>query len=627
MMNDQWANFPAAKRPCIRSGEDDEKQTWWVSFLGNWNKIRPWREVLEKHHIQNVASLTAITLEELTSVCGIPLGEAKAILAEVHVHQGKEKAQRAAAEHIFLRRLKSTKYRSFLLKQLRQSLEGFFSPEASALVIPSWADFLHPPRHTIIQPKEEIEPSLAQSVHGDKELFTLYSRLFIVCQRLDVFLAQCQCVALSGDEDAQPVDEIERGIIKEISGRLNTRGEYLSTVVKSNELLLPLASWCRLQPEGHFFSVIRDCVMKSLFDPECLFTFLGAKLQVKSEAPFELQPVVDCLDLFIDNRSVHEFGEGYIRHLLRRACRGAIISESRESAVLQYAQEHKLLTSFELAQCEEIITAALLPVDCKCIQTIIFPKDVPTTTPRLSLSELPRSLQGAALSMQRDYNQIFPKRQSLQWDFSRGHADLDVWFPCHKEVATLRVTTPQMFFLEQFATNSVLSLRQMLFRPWLKPVIMRKYAHHLLSLAHPKVAVLLKKPSGPLLSWTDQFRLNSMFSTRTSLTKDDKGLLVVPLLQPLSPQASTRLELEAQTITQEAEDKIRHKDEIKKDVCCIMTTRKTCLHDTLVQLVVSRLFSWFRADVGTIEEVIKELLQTKFLRRNEKDSQVYEYTE
>ena len=157
---------------------------------------------------------------------------------------------------------------------------------------------------------------------------------------------------------------------------------------------------------------------------------------------------------------------------------------------------------------------------------------------------LPAAVQPMCDEYAKFYADYFVKHhflgRRLDWDFSVGAAEVEVQFdPADKStVRTLEVSTYQMLILTLFDQlgKKILTLAEM------EGAITssdhtnggrKVFANHLLSLAHPKVAVLLKRPSGKNLKATHQFMINPKFAGSSKLAQSTarEAKIIVPLLR------------------------------------------------------------------------------------------------
>lgn len=123
----------------------------------------------------------------------------------------------------------------------------------------------------------------------------------------------------------------------------------------------------------------------------------------------------------------------------------------------------------------------------------------------------------------------------LDWRYDQGQAEIVIDFneadPV-KSRKTLSVSTYQMMIILLFNTNKRVTLKQMVDMTGI-PLI--ELSNHLLSLCHPKVSVLLKKPNTKQLADDHLFQLNSAY-------KNPLRKIVIPVMRINDVEASENTE-------------------------------------------------------------------------------------
>jgi len=114
---------------------------------------------------------------------------------------------------------------------------------------------------------------------------------------------------------------------------------------------------------------------------------------------------------------------------------------------------------------------------------------------------------------------------SLTWQWLSGEAEVLVAF-APKMKRTIRCTTIQMLVMQAFNSQSIMTTSE------IRALVRfdtfgfdRHFLNHLLSLTHPKAAVLLKRPNSQVLRDTDKFCINWRFEAPEGL------IFRVPLLK------------------------------------------------------------------------------------------------
>jgi DNA-binding MarR family transcriptional regulator len=195
----------------------------------------------------------------------------------------------------------------------------------------------------------------------------------------------------------------------------------------------------------------------------------------------------------------------------------------------------------------------------------------------------------------------------LDWRLDQGQAELQVQFS-PKVRRGLIVTTYQMMIMLVFNSYKTPTFKQILD---ITGIPRNDIANHLLSLVHPKVAVLSKKPGGNSLEDDHMFRVNPQYQSQ--LLK-----VSVPLLPPKLAANKDENELDAGPALQR-----RH--QMDAAVVRIMKARKTMKHAQLVGEVMQQLSARFKAKPPDIKKRIEALIEQDYLERDAKDRGVYNY--
>jgi len=195
----------------------------------------------------------------------------------------------------------------------------------------------------------------------------------------------------------------------------------------------------------------------------------------------------------------------------------------------------------------------------------------------------------------------------LDWRLDQGQAELQVQFS-PKVRRGLIVTTYQMLIMLVFNSYKTPTFKQILD---ITGIPRNDIANHLLSLVHPKVSVLDKKPGGNSLDDTHQFRINPNYQNK--LLK-----VSVPLLPPRQVNVNGDNESEAGPALQR-----RH--QMDAAVVRIMKARKTMKHAQLVGEVMQQLSARFKAKPPDIKKRIEALIEQEYLERDAKDRGMYNY--
>jgi len=197
----------------------------------------------------------------------------------------------------------------------------------------------------------------------------------------------------------------------------------------------------------------------------------------------------------------------------------------------------------------------------------------------------------------------------LVWHMDKGRAEVLVHF-APKVSRTLVGTTYQMMILLVFN-----NARRVTFKQILDLTGVPKYdmAHHLLSLVHPKVAVILKRPSNKNLEDNHQFMINPKYFNK--LLK-----VTIPLMPPIKRPDGPDEEGDEQKIIE-----LQRRHQMDAAIVRIMKIRKTLKHPLLVAEVISQLKARFAPKPNKIKKRIEALIEQEYLERDKNDRSEYRY--
>ena len=194
----------------------------------------------------------------------------------------------------------------------------------------------------------------------------------------------------------------------------------------------------------------------------------------------------------------------------------------------------------------------------------------------------------------------------LEWRYDSGQAEITVDFAptCRK---ALVVSTYQMMVLLVFNSFKRVTYKQMLD---VTGIPKSEIANHLLSLCHPKVAVLLKRPNTKKLEDTHQFMINPAY--KNALKK-----VTIPLLRAVDDSESS-----------EEENKcieLQRRHQMDAAIVRIMKTRKTMRHNLLVAEVISQLSARFKPRPNDIKKRVEALIEQEYMERDANERGTYNY--
>ena len=135
-------------------------------------------------------------------------------------------------------------------------------------------------------------------------------------------------------------------------------------------------------------------------------------------------------------------------------------------------------------------------------------------------------------------------------------------------------------------------------------------ANHLLSLCHPKVNVVLKRPNNKKLEEGHQFMLNAQY--KNALKKVN-----IPLLRAVESEDTGEEENKA--------IELQRRHQMDAAIVRIMKTRKTLRHNLLVAEVIQQLSARFKPKPNDIKKRIEALIEQDYMERDKDDRGVYSY--
>jgi len=194
----------------------------------------------------------------------------------------------------------------------------------------------------------------------------------------------------------------------------------------------------------------------------------------------------------------------------------------------------------------------------------------------------------------------------LDWRLDQGQAEVQTIFS-PKVKRTLIVTTYQMMIMLVFNSYKTPTYKQILD---ITGIPRGDIANHLLSLVHPKVAVIAKKPPGNSLDDSHMFRINPQYQNKLLRVS-------IPLLPPAKAADGKNPD--------ELGPALQRRHQMDAAVVRIMKARKTMKHAQLVGEVMQQLSARFKAKPPDIKKRIEALIEQEYLERDSKDRGVYNY--
>jgi len=193
----------------------------------------------------------------------------------------------------------------------------------------------------------------------------------------------------------------------------------------------------------------------------------------------------------------------------------------------------------------------------------------------------------------------------LEWRLDQGQAELATTFS-PKVRRTLVVSTYQMMILLVFNQLKTATFKQILDKT---NIPRNDIVNHLMSLAHPKVQVLAKKPPTSALEDAHMFRINPAY--KSTLLRVNVPVIIIKAAT--GKAAGTGVELAR-----------RH--QMDASIVRIMKARKTMKHAQLVGEVMQQLSARFKPKPADIRKRVEAMIEQEYLARDPKDRQTYNYT-
>jgi len=193
----------------------------------------------------------------------------------------------------------------------------------------------------------------------------------------------------------------------------------------------------------------------------------------------------------------------------------------------------------------------------------------------------------------------------LEWRLDQGQAELAISFS-PKVRRTVVVSTYQMMILLVFNLLKTATFKQILDKT---NIPRNDIVNHLMSLAHPKVNVLAKKPPTSALEDGHMFRINPAY--KSTLLKVNVPVIVIKAAVKTGNSAGVEL---------------ARRHQMDAAIVRIMKARKTMKHAQLVGEVMQQLSARFKPRPADIRKRIEAMIEQEYLARDPKDRQVYNYT-
>lgn len=226
---------------------------------------------------------------------------------------------------------------------------------------------------------------------------------------------------------------------------------------------------------------------------------------------------------------------------------------------------------------------------------------------RYTPTKMPRELEGPCDR----YRAFYLNKHSghkLEWRMDKGTAEVSVQFS-RTVRRSLVCTTYQMMALLAFNSSpgKPISFQRVLD---ITGIPRHTITAHLLSLVHPAVRIVLKKPNVKALELNDLLMINPKFTSK--MLK-----VTVPLF--------AHTESKERKSEEDAAIQLQRQHQVDAAVVRVMKTRKTLKHVTLVAEVITQLKARFPPKPTLIKRRIEALIELEYLERDANDRSVYNY--
>mmetsp|Transcript_25987 Transcript_25987/g.46178 ORF Transcript_25987/g.46178 Transcript_25987/m.46178 type:complete len:745 (+) Transcript_25987:89-2323(+) len=309
----------------------------------------------------------------------------------------------------------------------------------------------------------------------------------------------------------------------------------------------------------------------------------------------------------------HDYQQLLQERLLKRKCS----SEANERAMIAklkseagYQWTNKLEGMFKDVGLSKDLTQTFkkfFDTEAKC--GLVFNVNVCThgfwPSTNYTSSKTPEAVKLPTEKFESFYHNRYAERE-IQWRMDMGEAEVLVKFNPKTEVR-LSVSSYQMAFLLVFNKQKIVTFQEMLDITGLKSDTTLQ--NHLLSLAHPKLGILLKRPNTKSIDRKHKFQLNSNFKCR--LKKITVPLYTI-IRHAVNPSIDPSIAIQRRCQTDAA-------------IVRAMKTKKRMQHMELVNEVTAQLQARFKAQPGMIKKRIEHLIEQEYLERDASARGVYKY--
>lgn len=222
---------------------------------------------------------------------------------------------------------------------------------------------------------------------------------------------------------------------------------------------------------------------------------------------------------------------------------------------------------------------------------------------------IPATLPDEVKGICGDFKQFYLNQQGgrkLDWRLDQGQGEIQVAFS--KAVKRgLILSTYQMMIMLVFNSTKVAAFRHIM---QITGIPRFEIQNHLLSLCHPKVGVLLKRPNKKDLGEDDKFMINPKYKTQLMN-------VVIPIMRTVEDPNAHKQEMK--------HIRLQRKHQMQAAIVRIMKARKTMRHNLLVAEVISQLSARFKPKPTHIKKEIEGLIEMEYLERDKNNRGTYNY--
>jgi cullin 1 len=316
---------------------------------------------------------------------------------------------------------------------------------------------------------------------------------------------------------------------------------------------------------------------------------------------------------------IHEkdiFERNYQLFLAFRLLNNQCKSEHSEKTMISklktecgYAWTNKLETMFkDIQQSQDMLVQFKEQSDRKVDLNVSVCTTGSWPSSKMILGNIPLSLKEDC-KRYREYYIAQHSGRKLDWRLDQGRAEIQVSFsPC--TTITLVTSTFQMMILLCFNNKAVVTLKEIIH---ITGVSRHDITNHLLTLCHPKINILNKRPGGRSLAEDHMFRINGKYTNK--LKK-----VIVPVINATTTSGAKTEQEETMMII-----KLQRRHQIDASIVRIMKTRKTLTHNILVSEVMMQLKARFKPQPNIIKKRVEALIEQEYLERDTNNRGTYNY--